>query len=213
MEVNVGITQNKQPEVVEARAYEEGVEVQFDKFMDLTTLTDANISVTAGGVKLAGEIQFVDAALADEFASPDNAEALRYASRIRFVPEQTLAATTGEIRLTVSRNVKSYAGIPMTETFSQTLDVEKEVQKITADDIKVLYGDTKELTVFVLPGEAATGRTLRVANSSEMVASLEATELTLDAEGKAVVKIKGDLPGRTQLSFSIDDVTVKPSCT
>ena len=213
LEVNVGIVQNKQPEVTEARAYEAGIEVQFDKFMDLTTLTDANISVTAGGTKLAGEIQFVDAALADEFASPDNAEALRYASRIRFVPEQALAATTGEIRLTVSRNVKSYAGIPMTETFSQTLDVEKEVQKITADDIKVLYGDTKELTVFVLPGEAATGRTLRVANSSEMVASLEATELTLDAEGKAVVKIKGDLPGRTQLSFSIDDVTVKGQCT
>ena len=57
LEVNVGITQNKQPEVVEARAYEEGVEVQFDKYMDPTTLTDTNISVTAGGKKLAGEIQ------------------------------------------------------------------------------------------------------------------------------------------------------------
>ena len=87
LEVNVGITQNKQPEVVEARAYEEGIEVQFDKYMDPTTLTDANISVTAGGKKLAGEIQFVDAALADEYASPDDAEAVRYASRVRFVPE------------------------------------------------------------------------------------------------------------------------------
>lgn len=213
LEVNVGITQNKQPEVVEARAYEEGIEVQFDKYMDPTTLTDANISVTAGGKKLAGEIQFVDAALADEYASPDDAEAVRYASRVRFVPEQALATTTGEIRLMVSRNVMSYAGIPMTETYSQTLDVEKEVQQITAENTKVLYGAEKELTVYALPSEAAAGRVVHIANSSDMVASLDATDLTLDAEGKAVVKIKGDLPGRTQLSFSIDDVTAKGQCT
>lgn len=213
LEVNVGITQNKQPEVTEARAYEEGIEVQFDKYMDPTTLTDANISVTAGGKKLAGDIQLVNAALADEYASPEDADAVRYASRIRFVPEQALAATTGEIRLTVSRNVKSYAGIPMTETYSQVLDVEKEVQKITADNIKVLYGGEKELTVYALPSEAASGRTLHIANSSEMVASLAATDLTLDAEGKAVVKVTGDLPGRTQLTFTIDDVTAKGEST
>lgn len=213
LEVNVGITQNKQPEVTEARAYEEGIEVQFDKYMDPATLTDANISVTAGGKKLAGDIQLVNAALADEYASPEDADAVRYASRIRFVPEQALASTTGEIRLTVSRNVKSYAGIPMTVTYSQVLDVEKEVQKITADNIKVLYGGEKELTIYALPSEAASGRTLHIANSSEMVASLAATDLTLDAEGKAVVKVTGDLPGRTQLTFTIDDVTAKGEST
>lgn len=213
LEVNVGITQNKQPEVTEARAYEEGVEVQFDKYMDPASLTDANISVTAGGKKLAGDIQLVNAALADEYASPEDADAVRYASRIRFVPEQALASTTGEIRLTVSSNVKSYAGIPMTVTYSQVLDVEKEVQKITADNIKVLYGGEKELTIYALPSEAASGRTLHIANSSEMVASLAATDLTLDAEGKAVVKVTGDLPGRTQLTFTIDDVTAKGEST
>lgn len=212
LEVNIGITQNKQPEVTEARAYEQGVEVQFDKYMDPATLTDANISVTAGGNKLAGEIQLVNAALADEFALPEDADAMRYASRIRFVPEQTLASTTGELRLTVSRNVKSYAGIPMTETYSQTLDVEKEVQQITAEDIKMLYGTEKQLTIYALPSEAASGRKLHIANSSALVASLDNTELTLDAEGKAVVKVKGDLPGRTQLSFTIDDVTAKGQC-
>lgn len=213
LEVNVGITQNKQPEVTEARAYEEGIEVQFDKYMDPASLTDANISVTAGGKKLAGDIQLVNAALADEYASPEDADAVRYASRIRFVPEQALASTTGEIRLTVSRNVKSYAGIPMTVTYSQVFDVEKEVQKITADNIKVLYGGEKELTIYALPSEAASGRTLHIANSSEMVASLAATDLTLDAEGKAVVKVTGDLPGRTQLTFTIDDVTAKGEST
>ena len=87
------------------------------------------------------------------------------------------------------------------------------MQQITAENTKVLYGGEKELTVYALPSEAAAGRVVHIANSSDMVASLDATDLTLDAEGKAVVKIKGDLPGRTQLSFSIDDVTAKGQCT
>lgn len=212
LEVNIGIVQNKQPEVTEARAYEEGVEVQFDKYMDVSTMTTENIFVTAGGEKLNGEISLIDAALADEYASEEDADATRYASRVRFVPEQPLSVTTGEIRLTVSRNVLSYAGIPMTETFSQALDVEKEVQAITADDVKVLYGGEKEITVYALPYDAAVGRTLRIANSSDLIISVDTAEALLDDEGKAVVKVKGDLPGRAQLTFSIDDVTAKGEC-
>lgn len=212
LEVNVGIVQNKQPEVVEARAYEEGVEVQFDKFMDLTTLTADNIFVTANGEKLNGEICFVDAALADEYASEDDADALRYASRVRFVPETSLGVTTGEIRVTVSRNVLSYAGIPMTETFSQVLDVEKEVQIIYADDVKVLYGGEKTVTVYAVPFDAAAGRTLRIANSSDLISSIDVDEAVLDEEGKAEIKVKGELPGSSQLTFSIDDVTATGTC-
>lgn len=212
LEVNIPITQSKQPEVVSARAYEEGVEVQFDKYMDPSTLTAANIYVTAGGEKLAGTVNLVDAALADEFASEDDASATRYASRVRFVPEQPLSATTGEIRLTVSRNVLSYASIPMSDTYSQVLDVEKEVQAIIADNIKVLYGGEKELTVYAVPFEAAVSRKLHVASSSDLIISVDATELTLDEEGKATVRVKGNLPGRAQLTFTIDDVTAMGEC-
>ena len=211
LEVNIGIVQNKQPEVTEARAYEEGVELQFDKYMDLSTLTTANIYVTANGEKLTGEILFIDSELADEYADENDADAIRYASRIRFVPAEKLSATTGEIRVTVSRNVLSYAGIPMTETFSQVLDVEKEVQMIVADDVKVLYGGEKEITVYAMPYEAAVGRKLHIANSSDLIASTDLSEATLDDEGKAVVKVKGELPGRSQLTFSIEDVTATGS--
>ena len=212
LDVNIGIVQNKQPEVIEARAYEEGVEVQFDKYMDLSTLTTANIYVTANGEKLSGAIRMIDSALADEYASEDDADAVRYASRVRFVPDEKLSATTGEIRLTVSRNVLSYAGIPMTETFSQVLDVEKEVQIVYAEDVKVLYGGQKAVTVYTLPYEAAVGRKLHIANSSDLIASIDVTEAILDEEGKAVVTVTGDLPGSAQLTFTIDDVTATGEC-
>ena len=212
LDVNIGIVQNKQPELVEARAYEEGVEVQFDKYMDLSTLTTANIYVTANGEKLSGTIRMIDSALADEYASEDDADAVRYASRVRFVPDDKLSATTGEIRLTVSRNVLSYAGIPMTETFTQVLDVEKEVQIVYAEDVKVLYGGEKAVTVYALPYEAAVGRKLHIANSSDLIASIDVTEAILDEEGKAVVTVTGDLPGRAQLTFTIDDVNATGEC-
>lgn len=212
LDVNIGIVQNKQPEVTEARAYEEGVEVQFDKFMDISTLNPANIYVTADDVKLNGEIRLVDSSLADEFASEENPDATRYASRVRFVPEQPLSITTGEIALFVSRNVLSYAGIPMTQNFTQVLDVEKEVGEIQAKDTKVLYGADKAITVFALPAEAAAGRTLRITNSSDLITSVDKTEAVLDAEGKAVITVSGKLPGHTELSFKIDDVTVTGQC-
>lgn len=213
LEVNIGIVQNKQPEVTEARAYEDGIEVQFDKFMDLSTLNISNIYVTANGEKLNGEISLVDSALADEYASEDDTNATRYASRVRFVPEEKLSTTTGEIRLTVSRNVLSYAGIPMTETFSQVLDVEKEVKAIVADDVKVLYGGEKEVTISAIPFDAAVNRKLHIALSSDLIASIDKTEAVFDEEGKATIIVKGDLPGRCQLTFSIDDVTETGDCT
>ena len=213
LEVNIGIVQNKQPEVVDACAYEDGVEVQFDKFMDLTTLSTNNIYVTANGEKIKGNIDFLDAELADEYASKDDPTAIRYASRIRFVPDTQLSVATGELRLTVSRDVLSYAGIPMTETFSQVLDIEKEVKFISASDIKVLYGGETELTVYAMPLEASVGRVLHIHNSSNLIASVDTTEVTLDEEGKAVVKVKGELPGCTQLLFTIDEVTATGSAT
>lgn len=213
LEVNVGIRQNKQPEVKEARAYEEGVEVTFDKYMDLSTLTTDNIYVVASDEKLEGEIRLLDASLADEFARADDAAAVRYASRLRFVPATPLSLTTGEVRLIVSRNVKSYAGIPMAQTYSQVLDVEEEVQAITADNVKVLYGGEKEITVHATPFDAAVGRHVSVANSSALIASLGNAEATFDEEGKATFLVKGELPGTTLLTFTAEDCSVKGECT
>lgn len=212
LEVNIGIVQNKQPEVTEARAYEQGVEVQFDKYMDPATLTTDNIYVTANGEKLAGTVTMVDTALADEYADEEDADALRYASRVRFVPETPLSVTTGEVKVFVSRNVLSYAGIPMPQNYSQTLDVEREVQDIMADNVKVLYGGEKQVTVYALPYDAAVGRTLHISNSSDLIATVDATEVVFDEEGTAVVTVKGELPGSARLQFSIDDVTVKGEC-
>ena len=213
LDVNIAIVQNRQPEVVSARAYELGVEIQFDKYMDSTTLTPENIFVTANGEKVAGEIVFLDTEKSDVYAEQDDETAVRYTSRVRFIPEQSLTMATGEISLTVSRNVRSYAGIPMAETYTQVLDIEKEVQEIFAADVELLYGGEKQLTIYAIPYDAAVGKTLHIENSSDLIATVDTTALTIDNEGKAVITVKGELPGCAHLTFTIDDVTVTGEAT
>lgn len=203
LEVNVEITQNAQPEVKEVHAYSEGVDITFDKYMDPETLTTSNIFVTAGGDRLAGSIELLNSESTDATGLDETARKL--VSKIRFVPEQKLSVTTGKVRLTISREVKSYANIPMTETYTQELDVEKEVKEITVGDdlVKVLYGGDKTLTVSVLPSEAGMGRTLRVANSSPLVTTA-AEEIQLNELGQGELRLTGDMPGSAMLTFSID---------
>ncbi|MDE5807569.1 MAG: chitobiase/beta-hexosaminidase C-terminal domain-containing protein [Muribaculaceae bacterium] len=208
LDVNIGITQHKQPEVVEARAYEEGVEVRFDKYMKPLTLTTENIHVSVGGETLPGRIELLDEGLAEE----SEEDGVKFASRVRFIPEEPLSLTTGEIRLTVSPNVLSYAGIAMGEVYTQILDVEKEVQIISAEDTRVLYGEEKEITVFALPSEAAAGRRLNVSTASDIILTVADGEMLFDEEGKARIMVKAGLPGETRLFFSIPDVTVTGDC-
>lgn len=213
LDVNVAITQNRQPEITEARAYETGVEVQFDKFMRPSTLNTDNILLSVNGVKVQGEVTMLDDEVSDPYIDEEDVtEATeRYVSRVRFVPAEPLSMSAGEVRLTVNRNVLSYAGIPMTQTYSQTLDLEKEVTDIVADNIKVLYGGEKELTIHALPFDASANRVLHIGNASDLIATIDKTEVQLDDEGKGVITVKGEIPGRTQLMFSIDDVTATGS--
>lgn len=205
LEVNVEITQNAQPEVKEIHAYSEGVDIIFDKYMDPETLTTKNIFVTANGERLNGSIELLNAE--SSALDPNAVSAKTLASQVRFVPEQPLATTTGKVRLTINRNVLSYAGIPMTETFTQELDVEKEVKEITVGEtlVKVLYGGDRKVTVSVIPSEAGSGRTLTVANSSPLVTTVSAEELTLDENGQAELTLTGDMPGSASLKFTMKD--------
>ena len=201
LEVNVEIIQNSQPEIIEVHAYAEGVDITFDKYMDIKSLNTSSIFVTANGTKLEGSVEMLD-----EERSSDSESGKLFASKIRFVPEFPLSVNTGTLRLTVNRNVLSYAGIPMTETYTQELDIEKEILAIVADEdlLKVLYGGDKNVTVSVLPSDAGSGRTLRIANTSPLVVTADVEEIELDENGQGKFTLTGDMPGSSSLIFSID---------
>ena len=206
LEVNIAMTQDRQPEVKAAVAYEDGLEVEFDKYMLPETMTAENIIATKDGVAVEGTVVMKN----EEKAYGDNSQS--YVSRVRFVPT-TPFLTGDKVTLTVSRRVKSYAGIQMEGDYSQQFDIVKEVKEIAADSVVLVpYTGEKELRVSVLPFDAAVGKTLRAKSSSEMIAAVT-PEAVLDENGQAVLRVSGELPGSAVITFTIDGIDATSSTT
>lgn len=199
LEVNIAMKQNRQPNVKNARAYEEAVEVEFDKYMMPELLNIENIMVMQNGTVVEGTVELLNEEVTYE------GETETFASKIRFNAAQPF--TEPEITLIVNNRVKSYAGIQMAETYTQSFDIEKEVKSIVADSlVKVPYQGSKVVTLYVLPADAAVGKTMHAESSSEMLASLVQKDVTIDENGMAQFEIIGELPGTTSITFSINGV-------
>lgn len=197
LEVNIGMVQSRQPEVKLTHAYKDGIEVEFDKYMQPALLNTDNILVSQNGEYVEGEVKLLN----EETAYND--ENVKYASKVRFVP--TTPFTANEVTLTVANRVKSYAGLQMQDSYQQTFDIEQELTAIKADSaVNVAYEGALTLTVEVLPAEASTGKTIHVKSSSPMIASIESESITLDKDGKASIIVTGELPGSASLTYTID---------
>ena len=208
LDVNIGMVQMRQPEVIKARAYPQAVEFEFDKFMFPESLTTENIKVVDEyGDNVSGSIELLNAEVDDPLAITSIRRApgtgLTFASRVRFNADYPFYCD--EVTLRVSRRVKSYADLEMNEDYEITLPVEYEMEKIVADStVNVLYGDSRELTVTVLPPDASKGKTLTVRSIAPMIATTDAETYTLNNNGQAVITVHGDLPGMTSLVYGID---------
>lgn len=197
LEVNIAMKQNVQPVVKHARAFEDAVEVEFDKYMIPDLLTADNILVMADGKALSGNVELLNEEVSYE------GETDTYASKVRFNAADPFP--TKEVTLMVKNRVKSYAGIRMQDDYRQAFTVEQEIRKIVCDSLAtVIYGEAGGLTVSVLPAAASAGRKLKVRPSSSLIISLENEEVTLDEEGKAVVHVNGELPGLAALTFEVE---------
>lgn len=197
LEVNIAMKQNVQPNVQSARAYEDAVEVEFDKYMMPELLNTENITVMADGKNVEGMIELLNEEVSYE------GETETFASKVRFNAVKPFDAT--EVTLTVSNRVKSYAGIRMQDDFSQTFTIEQEVRKIVCDSVAVVgYGEIGTLAVTVLPASASAGKTLNVRTSSSMILSTDIESIVLNEEGKAEIPVTGELPGTAAITFTID---------
>lgn len=197
LEVNIPMKQNVQPNVKSARAFENTVEVQFDKYMIPELLTTENIMVLADENVVEGTIELLDEEVSYE------GETDKYASKIRFNAKEPFS--TEEVTLIVKSRVKSYAGIRMQDDYSQDFTVELEVRKIECDSVvAVIYGEQSTITIQVLPEKAAAGKTLKVKSLAPLLLSVDKNTVALDTEGKAEITISGDLPGTAALSFEVD---------
>ena len=188
LDVNQNLVQYSQPIVSGVKATQQGVQVQFDKYMRPATLTTENIHVTRQGNELPGTIELLNA---------EQHDGVELASKVRFVPSEPLPVGQTLV-LTVGGDVQSYAKVAMGDAFTQEFDIVQAVEKIVADSaVNVIYDQSTELTISALPAQAAADHKVKVRLLSDVVASISADELTLDADGKAALRITGEAHGTT----------------
>ena len=197
LDINIAMKQNVQPKVKTARASEDAVEVEFDKYMMPELLNTDNIIVMSGDKQVEGSIKLLDEEVKCE------GETETFASKLRFNAKSPFEGS--EVTLMINNRVKSYAGIRMQDNYSQSFAIEQEVRKIVCDSAKVVgYGSADVISVSALPASASAGKTLIVHNSSTMILGTDVSSIALDENGKAEIPVIGELPGTAVLTFTID---------
>lgn len=195
LEVNIAMTQAKQPEVKNVHAYNDGVTIEFDKFMLPSTLTYGNITVSQNGKVVEGIISFTD--------KESNASGDSYCSKVEFVPKSELA--NGEATLFVSKAVKSYANINMSEDFTQTFTIEPRITEISVSDtIDVPCGSTVSIEASVLPLAASQNKTVTIENLCSAIASVSADTAEVSDKGTIYFDIEGLIIGVGSAIISVD---------
>lgn len=205
LEVNVGMTQQVNPRVAKANAYDDMVEVEFSLYMKPSSLNAENIVVTLDGQKVAGSIELLN----EEAVSAD--DATTYATRLRFVPaDPTALVGKSQLSLIVSQQVEAYNGKFLEQTYQQDLSIEARAKELIADAATELKtGEEKQLTISVQPAAVAAGKTVLVTVASNDIVTTEVTALTLNDKGEARLDIKGVLPGETVISYELADTRLE----
>ena len=197
LDINIAMTQNRQPEVKTARAYEDAVEVEFDKYMMPELLNTENIVVMQAGKPVDGSI-----ILLDEETSYEG-ETETFASKVRFNAVQPFSEK--EVTILVNNRVKSYAGIRMQDNFMQTFSTEQEIKQIVCDSLTTVgYGEYATMLISVLPSSASKGKTLHITNSSPQILGIETETMTIGNDGGVELVVSGQLPGIATLTLSLE---------
>lgn len=194
LDVNIEMKQTAMPEVKDAKAYEEGVNITFDKYMLPVLLTTDNISVLQGGEAVEGTIELQN--------EEETADGKTLASKLRFVPD--VPFTQNKVTLHINKNVQSYAGMMLPNDYEQELNVALEVKTLKSDSlIKVAYGGSYTLRLEAKPANAAAGKTVTVKVGNDIAAVSEQT-LALEEQGMGQIEVSGLLPGTAIITFSLD---------
>ena len=208
LDVNIAMTQAKQPEVKSVHAYSDGVTIEFDKFMLPSTLTFGNITITQNGQVIEGQIVASDLEL--------DVDGNAYCSKIEYKPSKLLAE--GEATVFVSKAVKSYANIGMSDDFMQDFTVEPRISEIKVERaIDVQCGSAMTIRASILPATAATGKTVTVVSLNPLIADVSAENIETDKNGDISFDVSGLIIGDTGVKLTVDgydlDVTIDVNVT
>lgn len=196
LDVNLPLVSYREPRVVAAHAYDDGIELTFDTYMAAPSLTTERIGISSVAAGQATRLTDTAIRLLDEEDG--------FARRIFVSTDGDALTTADEAILTVDRRVQSYAGVMMAAPFSQRFDIEPRIKQLIApDEHRLALDSVLTLKVAAVPAAAVAGRTLRLSVGSDEIAKLATEEVPFNADGEATFTLTADMYGTTALNYSI----------
>lgn len=199
LDVNLELRQNALPDVQSARAYEDVVTLEFNKYMRPGTLNN-NIWLSQGGQKIECSVEMQD--WAQSYEGNDS-----YVRRLYLRPK-TPVAVGEKLTLTVRHEVESYTGLQMQTDYQQEFTVVSEVRQLGVDtQIEVPLNDERTFSVLAYPGAAAKGKKVIATVSTGYMATVVAVG-EFDETGIARITIRGNRLGTTHLALLLEGTDI-----
>ena len=204
-DVNINLQTLQAPTISSVMAYNDYLLVEFAQYMDIGTVNADSITVLLGNKIIAGAITPINAEFNFEKTE-------QYASIFKFVPTEAFAT---DANLTVDiANVKNYAGIVIGQDTRMTVTVKAEPKSIDLPgQVLVPYLEETEFVIQVLPADIGAGVTLRVESLSPSILQVLTQVIITNQDGKAVCKVKGQLPGKCGLIITVDGTSISQNMT
>lgn len=209
LDVNIAMKHLVAPSVITASATPTAVTIDFSKFMLCPTANTSRIFVKQNGSILRGRIEYPD------YQKNGNGEV---ASKVTFIPESVIESP--QVEVLVSKDVESYAGIPMSSDYIATIDVRPVLSAISVEQsFETKIGDVLELEVSAVPAAAGEGIAITAVSTSPSVVPVEPATAYTDADGKARFSVSARMAGTARILFktvgsgfeAIADVTATPA--
>ena len=185
--VDVGMISLASPEVEQAIAYHDRMEITFSQYMDIASV-QAAVSLSHGNETVGITVEPLDAEYNLE-------ETEQYATRFAVTPEDGICTGT----LMVAGSAENYAGTALgvgTET-TFTEPVQRPTGIVMNGQSNLVYQESGTLTLTLQPG--VTGKTLTVENLTPSLLDVSAETVTTGTDGSASVTIRGKLPGEAMV--------------
>jgi hypothetical protein len=199
LDINLELRQNALPSVQSARAYEDVVTLEFNKYMRPSTLLN-NIWLSQGGQKIECSVEMQD--WAQSYEGNDS-----YVRRLYLRPN-TPVAVGEKLTLTVRHEVESYTGLQMQTDYQQEFTVVSEVRQLGVDtQVEVPLDGERTFSVLAYPSAAAKGRKVIATVSTGYMATVVAVG-EFDETGLARITIRGDRQGTTNLTLQLEGTDI-----
>lgn len=231
LEVNIGLVRYSAPEVTGATAFEEGVEFQFDRMMDISSVVSADEetgryinAVVLDGYEIGenGEMlgEYAEGSIEalDAVSDPEGRE---FASKFRYNPDESLKGP--RVALTISGSVESCHGVAMSVAFIQDFEVEAEptaiifsedadMPEITEETpVSMSVDSRRRIFVKVEPAEAGAGKTIELTPTTPGVVEISVPSVVLDENGEGEIYLDSSLPGYTDIKGQVTGYSLNGS--